>query len=381
MTTKRDYYEILGVEKSASVEQIKKSYRKLALANHPDRNPGDEQAVERFKEASEAFEVLSSEEKRARYDRFGHAGVSGANGRGGGFHDVEDIFDAFGDLFEGFGGFGGRRQRGGRRGRRGESLAASVTIDLHEAARGCTRTIEIDRRELCDTCDGSGAKPGTTPATCDYCGGQGQVVQSHGFFRVQTTCPSCQGAGTVIRERCGNCNGSGRQMKTSSLEVKIPAGIDNGMQLCLRGEGEPGLHGGGRGDLYLDIKVKPHPLFKRDGRNLLCKMPLTYSQAALGTKLDVPVLEGRHTLQIQPGTQPGHIIRLPGKGMPDPHGRTPGDLLVEIQLEVPAKLSEREEELLRELAELEHKAVSPHRKSFFEQLKDYFTSHSEAEDN
>ncbi len=379
MATRRDYYEVLDVPRAASPEEIKKAYKKLALANHPDRNPGDEQAVSRFKEAAEAFEVLSDADKRARYDRYGHAGVSG-NGRTG-FSDVSDIFDAFGDLFEGFGlfGGGGRTRSRRRSGRKGESLATSITIDLLEAAAGCTRDLDVRRREICSTCRGSGAKPGTTPDRCDYCGGHGQVVQSQGFFRIQTTCPACRGEGTVIRDRCSHCGGTGREAKNIKLEVKIPPGVDTGMQLCLRGEGEPGHGGGPRGDLYVDIHVRPHPLFQRDGTRLICRVPITYSQAALGAELDVPVLDGRYTLSIPPGTQPGEVFRLRDFGMPDPHGGRRGDLHVEVQVEVPKKLNDRQEELLRELAELERADVSPHRKSFFESLKDYFGLHDDPE--
>jgi len=370
MASKRDYYEVLDVPRDASDDSIRKAYKKLALANHPDRNPGDEEAVVRFKEAAEAFEVLGDREKRARYDRYGHAGVSG-NG-GASFHDVGDIFEAFGDLFEGFGFFGGRSQsRGGSR--RGEHLQTAVTIDLLEAASGCSRKIEIRRHELCGTCHGSGARPGSAPETCDYCAGHGRVVQSQGFFRVQTTCPACGGRGTVIREKCSDCGGSGRIRETAHLEVHVPGGVDTGMQLCLRGEGEPGTDGGPRGDLYVDITVREHPLFRRDGRNLSCVVPITFTQAALGTELEIPVLEGRHTLTIPPGTQPGEVFRLPRFGMPDPHGGRRGELLLQVQVEVPQELSDQQESLLRQLAELEHTHVSPHRKSFLEKLKDYFT--------
>lgn len=375
MASKRDYYEVLDVPRDASPDQIKKAYRKMALANHPDRNPGDQEATLRFKEAAEAFEVLSDPGKRDRYDHFGHAGLGG-NG-GGGFSDIQDIFDAFGDLFGGgiFG--GGTRQR--TRARRGHSLRTAVTIELLEAASGCTRQLEIPRRELCGTCDGSGAAPGSTPQTCDYCGGNGRIVQSQGFFRVQTTCPACRGEGTVIREKCTACSGSGREQKTVHLEVKIPAGVDTGMQLCLRGEGEPGARGGPRGDLYVDIQVAEHPLFRREGPDLTCEVPITFSQAVLGTDLEIPILKGRHSLNVPPGTQNGHIFRLRGYGMPDPHGGPKGDLFVQVHVEVPRKLTERQEELIRELAELEQTHVSPHRKSFFEKLKEYFTGH-EAEE-
>jgi molecular chaperone DnaJ len=286
---------------------------------------------------------------------------------------VNDVFSAFGDLFEGF--FGNTSGRGGgRRASRGESLRCGIELDLREAAFGVTRTVEIERHELCSTCDGSGAKPGSTAERCSYCSGRGQIVQAQGFFRVQTTCPACRGAGEVIREKCPKCSGSGREAKVSRLEVKVPPGVDNGMQLCLRGEGEPGDRGGPRGDLYCDIHVAEHPLFKRQGNDLVCAVPLSYPQAALGTELEIPLLDGRHQLPIPAGTQAGEIIRLRGKGMPDPHSRRKGDLLIQIHLEVPKKLNPRQEELLRELSELEQKNVSAHQKSFLEKIKDYFAS-------
>lgn len=371
MPTQRDYYDVLGVARNASAAEVKQAYRKIALKNHPDRNPGDEQAVERFKEASEAFDVLSDERKRSQYDQFGHAGVSGAGRGGGGFQDVGDIFSAFGDIFEsfGFGGGGGRSRRGSR----GASLQASATIDLTEAATGCTRELHISRREACETCDGSGARPGSRPSTCSTCGGHGQVIQSQGLFRVQTTCPTCRGEGQMVSNPCVDCGGSGRTLQEVVREVKIPAGIDSGMQLCLRGEGEAGTNGGPRGDLYVDIEVRPHPLFERDGMDLMCRVPVTYSQAVLGAELEIPTLNGRQDFSLPAGTQPGSTTRLRGKGMPDPRGnRQVGDLLVEIQVEVPRKISGRQRELLRELAELEAADVMPQRKSFFSQLKEFF---------
>lgn len=371
MPTQRDYYDVLGVARNASADELKKAYRKIALKNHPDRNPGDEEAVERFKEASEAFDVLGDDAKRSRYDQFGHAGVSGAGG-GGGFQDVGDIFSAFGDIFENFGfGGGGGRSRGG--GRRGASLQASAEIDLTEAATGCTRELHISRHEVCETCEGSGARPGSKATTCSTCGGHGQVIQAQGLFRVQTTCPACRGEGKTVSNPCVDCSGSGRTMQEVVREVTIPSGIDNGMQLCLRGEGEAGTKGGGRGDLYVDIEVRPHPLFERDGMDLMCRVPVTYSQAALGAEIEIPTLNGRQEFSVKPGTQPGSITRLRGKGMPDPRsGRRVGDLLVEVQVEVPHKVSGRQEELLRELAEMEEADVMPQRSSFFDQVKEFF---------
>lgn len=373
----RDYYEVLGVSRSASADEIKKAYRKLALKYHPDRNQGDDEAVAKFKEASEAFDVLSDSGKRQRYDQFGHAGVSGAGGRGGGgFHDINDIFSAFGDIFEGFG-FGGATgggRRSGRSGaRRGASLETTVVLELPEAASGCQRTLEVTRREACDTCSGSGARPGSDVATCSTCGGHGQVIQSQGFFRVQTTCPACKGEGRTVRDPCHDCNGSGRVMKTSTLEISIPAGVDTGMQMPIRGEGEAGIKGGPRGDLLVNFQVKEHPLFERHGQDLLCRLPISYSQAALGAEVEIPTLTGRESLKIKAGTQPGDVHRLRHKGMPDPNGRHHvGDQIVEIQVEVPRKVSKRQEELLRELAELEENDVMPQKKSFFDQVKDFF---------
>jgi len=385
MSTKLDYYEVLNVARDATPEQVKRAYKKVALANHPDRNPGDDEAVERFKSASDAYGVLSDPDKRSRYDRYGHAGLSGfggGSGGGSGFHDASDIFEAFGDIFEGFGfgGGGGGSRRATNRPRQGASLKTSVKIDLHEAASGCKRSIDLKRQEHCKTCDGSGAKPGSSPDTCEYCGGHGKVVQSQGFFRVQTTCPSCQGQGQVIRDKCDSCRGSGRTVEKSTLEITIPPGIDEGMQLCLRGEGEPGTSGGPRGDLYVNVHVKMHQFFDRDEKNLHCRFPITYSQAALGADIEIPTLSGLHNLTIPAGTQPGENFRMRGMGMPDVHGGREGDLIVEVQLEVPTKLNEQQEQMLRELAELEQKHVSPHRKSFFDNLKEYFSSLTSSEE-
>lgn len=369
MATQRDYYEVLGVSRDAGADEIKKAFKKLAIKYHPDRNKGDDEAVTKFKEASEAYEVLSDDEKRARYNRFGHDGVKS---RAAGAADVGDIFDLFGDLFEGFGFGGGGRRRGGPRATQGDSLKTALEIDLLDAARGCDRTVDIKRRETCTTCTGTGAKPGSSPTSCDYCGGAGHIVQAQGFFRMQTTCPACRGDGKVIRDKCTGCSGTGKIPEAVKLDVHVPAGIDNGMTLRLSGEGEPGTNGGPRGDLYVEIHVKDHHLFHREGQHLICEVPISYTQAALGAEIEVPCLEGKTTQRIYPGTQPGEVMRIRGGGMPDPRGGVAGDLLLKINLEVPKKISGEQETLLRQLAELEHAQVSPHRKSFFDKLKDWF---------
>ena len=370
MTDKRDYYEVLGVERSASREQISEAYRRLALQYHPDRNPGDETVIVKFKEAAEAFEVLGHPEKRARYDRYGLAGMGGSESPH--FRDVGDIFEAFGDIFgEGlFGDFLGRGR--GQRARKGADIQCQVALDLLEAARGATKVIQFDRHKLCDTCSGSGAKPGTQPQTCPYCGGSGRVVQSSGFFSLQTACPSCRGSGRVVREPCPTCHGKRFVPHRLSRQVEIPAGVDDGTHLRLNGEGEPSESGGPPGDCYCVLRVKEHPLFHREGRDLVCHVPITYTQAALGASIEVPTLDGPESVVVPSGTQPGSVFTLRGRGMPDLRRRGRGDLHVQVAVEVPKRLSERHEEILRELAEIENANVSPKRKSFFEKIKEYF---------
>lgn len=372
MATKRDYYEVLGVARDATSKDLAAAYRKLAIQFHPDKNPGDDEAVQRFKEAAEAFEVLNDSAKRSRYDRFGHAGVEGPGGATQ-FRDLNDIFAAFGDVFgEGvFGEFfgGGRRER---RSRRGGDLRVDVTLDLLECARGASRTIKFDRLERCDACQGSGAKPGSSPVPCRYCGGRGQVVQESGIFRVQTHCPACHGAGTVIESPCPTCRGEGQVRRGVEREVKIPAGVDHQSRVRITGEGHHSANGGPPGDCYCFIGVQEHPLFHREGMDLVCQIPIMFSQAALGTKLEVPTLDGRDELEVPPGTQHGEVFRLRGRGMPDPRRRGRGDLMVQVVIEVPKTVTRRQQELLRELAEEERVNVSPHQKSFFEKLRDYF---------
>lgn len=375
MAQKRDYYDVLGIERSATEREIAGAYRKLAMKYHPDRNPGDEDAVERFKEAAEAFEVLGDAEKRARYDRYGHAGIDGMGGGDPHFRDVGDIFEAFGDIFGDslFGGMFGGRSRG-RRASRGADVKCHVTLDLHEAARGVNKTIQFRRRETCQSCNGSGAAPGSNPEKCSYCGGRGQVIQSTGIFSLQTPCPSCRGRGSIIRQPCAECRGSGLTAKTVERDVKIPAGVDTNTRLRLHNEGEASPNGGPRGDCYCFIQVAEHPLFHRDGANLVCQVPISYAQAVLGATIDVPTLEGRHELAIPAGTPSGEVFRIRGQGMPHPQYRSKGDLLVQVYIEVPKQLSPEHENLLRELAELENNNVSPERKSFFTKLKEYFQS-------
>jgi molecular chaperone DnaJ len=372
MPSQRDYYEILGIERSASNGEISMAYRKLAIKYHPDKNPGDTEAIERFKEAAEAFEVLSDGDKRSRYDRFGHAGLNGAGGAHH-FSDVEDIFSAFGDIFgDLFGGRGRGRQNKGR------DVRCDVTLTLKEAANGVTKKVEFQRHERCERCEGSGAAPGSRREVCSYCRGQGRVIQAAGIVRIQTTCPACHGAGSQVKQPCPSCRGSGRTLKKVVTEVQIPAGVDDGMRVRITGEGEPSPNGGPPGDCYCFISVLPHPLFERDGQNLVCRVPITFAQAALGTTLEVPTLDGRGELEVPAGTQSGAVFKMGGKGMPDPRRRGLGDLLVQVVIEVPKKLSKEEETLLRELAELERKHVAPERKSFFAKVKEYFTADEEA---
>ncbi len=368
MATERDYYEVLGVSRTASDGEISTAYRRLAVKYHPDKNPGDDEAVERFKEAAEAFEVLSDQQKRATYDRYGHAGLNGQGFRPHHFTDVEDIFSAFGDIFGDL--FGGGRAS--NRPRKGNDVRCDVTLTLHEAAHGATKKVEFQRHERCETCGGSGAAKGSRREVCSYCRGQGRVIQSAGIVRIQTTCPVCHGEGAVVERPCKECRGSGHRLKKVVTEVNIPAGVDDEMRVRIPGQGEPGPNGGPPGDCYCFISVLGHPLFERHGQNLICHVPITYAQAALGATLEVPTLEGRSELVVPAGTQSGEIFRLGGKGMPDPRRRGLGDLLVQVAIEVPKKLSKEEETLLRDLAELEHKHVAPERKSFFEKLKEYF---------
>ena len=374
MPVKRDYYEVLGVSRDADGTTIKSAYRKLAIQFHPDRNPGDPEAEERFKEAAEAYAVLSDQDKRGRYDRFGHQGVGGAAGGpfgGAGFDPSTfgDFADILGDLF-GFG-FGGGRRRGGRSPSRGADLRYDLTIEFEEAAFGVEKALKIPRLERCETCDGTGSAGDEPPAPCSACGGRGQVRFTQGFFTVARTCPQCQGQGTVIKDPCEECGGDGRVETERRIEVKIPAGVDTGARLRLQGEGEHGPFNGPPGDLYVVIRVEPHASYLREGPHVYSEVEVSYAQAVLGATLDVETLHGTETVEIPPGTDPGQQFRLRGKGIQriDGHGR--GDHMVSAKLIIPrpGDLDEERVELLRQLAELEGRPV---RESMIERVKKMF---------
>ena len=381
---KRDYYELLGLAKNASDEEIKKSYRKAAMKYHPDRNQGEgaKKAEEQFKEAKEAYEMLSNPQKRAAYDQHGHAGVDpnvggfrpgqGAEGFGG---FAEAFGDIFGDIFSGNGGAGGRRGGGGQQVYRGADLSYAMEISLEEAARGKESQIRIPSWEGCTTCNGSGAKPGTSAKGCSTCNGAGTVHMRQGFFSVQQTCPHCQGSGKIIPDPCTACNGQGKVKKSKTLEVKIPAGINEGMRIRSAGNGEPGVNGGPAGDLYIEIRIKAHALFERDGDDLHCTMPVAMTMAALGGAIDVPTLGGTAEIELPEGTQHGKTFRLRGKGIKGVRSSYPGDLYCHINVETPVKLSEHQRKLLKELDKSFRdggERHSPNAKSWTDKVKDLF---------
>ncbi len=375
---KRDYYEVLGVPKNASDEEIKKSYRKLAMKHHPDRNQGDaaKAAEERFKEAKEAYEMLSDADKRAAYDQHGHAGVD-PNMRGPGGAGGSSFADAFGDIFgDMFNGQQGGRGRGGRQVFRGSDLSYAMEITLEEAANGKEAQIRIPSWDECETCHGSGAKAGTKPITCTTCHGQGAVQMRQGFFSVQQTCPQCHGTGKIIPDPCTTCHGQGKIKKQKTLEVKIPAGIDDGMRIRSVGNGEPGTNGGPPGDLYIEIRLKKHDIFERDGDDIHCSVPIGFVTAALGGEIEVPTLAGKAAIDIPEGTQTGKQFRLRGKGIKGVRGSYPGDLYCHITVETPVKLTEHQRKLLKELDESFKKGGSKHSPngdSWTDRLKNLFS--------
>lgn len=371
MPHKRDYYEILSVSRSATAEEIKKAYRKLALKYHPDRNPGDKSAEEKFKEASEAYQVLSDPEKRAQYDRFGHAAFEQSGAGFGGFDFSATSFeDLFGEIFGEF--FGTTRGRARTRARRGEDLRYDIELSFDEAVFGAEKTIQVPRWIPCDACRGRGTKGGAERPTCPACRGAGQVRYRQGFFTIAKACGQCGGQGTVIRDPCRVCNGAGMVQKMRALNVRIPPGVDTGARLKLRGEGEIGRNGEPAGDLYVVLTVRDHPLFRREGTNVLCEVPISLAQAALGAEIEVPTLEGKVKMKVPAGTQSGTIFRLKGKGIPEVQGVGRGDQLVRIVVEVPRKLSQKQRELLEEFARVSGEDVHPMTKGFFDKVKEIF---------
>jgi molecular chaperone DnaJ len=375
-TKKRDYYEVLGVNRDASEEDIKKSYRKLAMKFHPDRNPDSKDAEEKFKEAKEAYEVLSEAEKRRAYDAYGHAGVNpqmggmGAGGEGPGFGGFAE---AFGDIFSDI--FGGGQGRGRSTVFRGADLRYNLEVTLEQAARGTETKIRIPTMETCETCKGSGAKPGTQPKTCETCHGQGTVRLSQGFFSIQQTCPTCHGSGKMIAEPCATCRGAGRIKKHKTLSVKIPAGVDEGDRIRLSGEGESGVNGGPPGDLYVVIHLKDHGVFQRDGDDLHCEMPISFSQAALGGEIEIPTLDGSAKIKIPPETQSGQVFRLRGKGIKGVRSHAHGDLFCHVAIETPINLTARQKDLLREFEAINAEdpgTHNPRAKNWFDRVREFF---------
>jgi molecular chaperone DnaJ len=375
--SKRDYYETLGVEKSATEAEIKKAYRRIAMKHHPDRNPDNKASEDKFKEASEAYEILYDKEKRSTYDQYGHAGVDGQSGFGGGGQGFggegfSDVFgDVFGDIFGGGGGRGRGRGHGGPR--RGSDLSYNLELNLEEAVKGTTSKIRIPTLVACDPCNGTGAKKGSSPKTCNTCGGVGQVRMQQGFFAVQQACPTCHGSGKVISDPCNKCHGQGRTEEHKTLSVTIPAGVDTGDRVRLTGEGEAGPSGGPSGDLFVQVHVREHDLFHRDGKNLYCEVPISFTDAALGGDLEVPTLDGRVKLKIPAETQTGKLFRVRGKGVKPVRGGAVGDLLCRVILETPVKLNARQKELMQELHDsFEGGNNSPRKASWFDGVKKFF---------
>lgn len=369
---KRDYYEILGLGRTASEQEIKSSYRKLAMQYHPDRNPDNPDAEERFKEASEAYSVLIDSEKRARYDQFGHAGLG--NGGFGGFDPsaFTDFSDIFGDLFSDFFGVSTGTGRGRNRAHKGADARADVTLTFEEAAFGKKTEVRARRYESCEQCKGSGAAPGKGPVTCSTCGGRGQVRYQQSFFSVARTCPACGGMGRVVADPCSKCKGEGRQMKERTIDVSVPAGVEDGTRMRYQDQGDAGVNGGPAGDLYVLLHVKPHAFFEREGKDLFCSVPVSVSQAALGAEITIPLLEGEYKLKIPEGTQSGTVLRLRGKGVASIRGGGKGDLHVQVRVQTPTKLTKRQRELLAELAATAEVENKPEPRSLFEKVKEIF---------
>lgn len=355
MANKRDYYEVLGVGRNATEEELKTTYRKLALKYHPDRNPGDKAAEDNFKEAAEAYEVLRDPQKRQIYDQYGHSGLEGSGFSG--FGGFEDIFSSFGDIFEDFFGFGTRR-RSRSRVQRGADLRYDLTLSFMEAAFGTETEINVDKTGVCSSCEGSGCEKGTHPETCSYCNGTGQATRSQGFFTVSTTCPSCRGRGQMISHPCAECKGVGRVLVNKKVVVKIPAGVDTGSRLRLTGEGEAGAYGGPPGDLYVFIQVQAHDFFKRNNSDIICQVEISFVQAALGDKVKVPTLNGKKTLDVPKGTQPGDIFRFQGEGIPSLRSKRRGDQIIQVMMKTPTHLSKKQVALLEEFEKLEAAKLS-----------------------
>jgi molecular chaperone DnaJ len=382
MSDKRDYYEILGIAKNASKDEIKKAYRKLAMQFHPDKNPGNKEAEAKFKEASHAADILMDDQKRAMYDRMGHAAEQGGMGGGGGFQggfsgDFGDLGDIFGDIFGDI--LGGQRGRGGAGGGRrrsraqaGDDLQTEMFVTFEEAAFGIEKEIQINRSVACEPCHGTGAKKGSGPTTCDMCQGHGEVRRQQGFFTIAQPCPKCHGTGQVIKDACETCSGRGRSKKREKLSVKVPAGIDEGQRLKLSGQGDAGLNGGPSGDLYVMIHLEPHEFFKREDYDVHCDVPISFSQAALGTEVEVPTLGGRVSMKIPDGTQSGQKMKLRNKGITKLGGYGFGDQIITIHVETPAKLSKEQREIFSRLAELEQNTSNPMTKGFFERVRELF---------
>jgi len=366
--SKADYYDVLGVARDADPDDIKKAYRQMAFKHHPDRNPGDVEAEARFKEAAEAYEVLRDPEKRARYDRFGHQGLAG--GGFGGFSNTEDIFSTFTDIFGEFFGFGGVSRSRGPRAQAGDDLRYDLRIPFRDAALGTESTLKIPKSVVCPDCQGTGAASGTKSETCRQCGGAGQIQQSQGFFRVAVTCPVCRGEGVIIPNPCPRCRGRGQVRDVRELKVRIPAGVDDGSRLRLRGEGEPGLHGGPPGDLFVVVRVEEDKVFRRQGQNLVVTIEISMTQAALGDKVKVPTLDGEEIMDIPKGIQSREVFSMRRLGLPVPGRSSRGDLLVEVIVRTPKDLSRKQEELLQEFARLEEEKPLKKVKNFFKKAKD-----------